>query len=126
MVRALLYPVGDIRPHIVYVTAPIVHDDEPDTYCWAEDFDLSQWFPSGTRLVRISAIPATTFLLHNDYTLVTNIFQPSGPHNRCLFETLGINIRGNLLVFRHSQAEPQRITHINYAEKRLIDLVVFR
>ncbi|KAI0745601.1 hypothetical protein C8Q76DRAFT_789969 [Earliella scabrosa] len=37
---------------------------------------------------------------------------------------LGINVRGNVIVLRHSVTRPYSITNIHPSEKRLIDLVV--
>ncbi|KAI0715419.1 hypothetical protein C8Q76DRAFT_796178 [Earliella scabrosa] len=126
MVKALLYPVGDTKPRIVYIATKVDRDDDPDAYGWAEDYEIDHWFPSGKRFVRMASIPATRFTLDNEYTMVSSLMQVYGPLNQCLHALLGLNVHGNLLVIRHSALKPETVINIHPAEKRLVDLVVFR
>ena len=126
LIKALLYPVGDARPHIVFLPIRIPSDDDPHSASWAEDAEVSQWFPIGVRYVRVSSIPATGFQLTNDYTIITSTFHRNGPQNRCINEVLGIALRGNVLVMRHSCSRPMTIVNVHPSERRLIDLVITR
>ena len=88
--------------------------------------DISHWFPFGARYIRVSTIPATGFHLINDYTIVTSTFQHERPSNRSLSETLGISLKGNLVVMRHSSPRPMSVVSVHPAERRLIDVVIHR
>ncbi|KAI0722572.1 hypothetical protein C8Q76DRAFT_793610 [Earliella scabrosa] len=126
LIKALLYPVGDHKAHLLVLPIHIPNDDDPQSASWAEDPDVSHWFPVGVRYVRVSTIPATGFHLTNDYTILTSTFHRNGPCNRCIDDVLGLSIRGNILVMRHSSSRPMSIVNIHPAERRLIDLVILR
>ncbi len=123
LIRALLYPAGSARPRMLLLPARL----EPDVSApWMSDFDLTPWFPGGTRQVNLTVIPATNFALRNAYTIVTAAIHTSPSINSSLQETLGIYLRGNLLVFRHSARRPLSVVSVHNAERRLIDLVLYR
>ena len=126
IVKALLYPAGDVKSRTVALSCPEPGDDDQHSAPWATDVDVSHWFPHGTRHVRLSSIPATGFQLTNDYTVISSTFQRNAPNNQALLEVLGIHVRGNVLVLRHSSAHPMVVVNIHPAERRLIDLVVQR
>lgn len=90
------------------------------------DFDLTHWFPAGTRHVHVSVIPATNFALRNAYTIVTCAIHSHPSINNCLQQTLGLYVRGNILVFRHSARRQLSVINVHNAERRLIDLVLHR
>ena len=118
--------MGSSRPRIISLPAPVFPDDAPDVTAEPHQVDVEHWFRGTTRYVTLTSIPGTGFPLTNKYTLVTATLQPHGPENRSLRETLGINVRGNVIVLRHSITPPYSITNVHPSEKRLIDLVVLR
>ena len=100
IVRALIYPVGCTRPHIVFLPIRPNGAGHPDTYAWAEDVDVARWFPEGARHLRIATIPSTAFPLINDYTIITSAVQYGRAPNGALRDTLGVHLNGNLIVLR--------------------------
>ena len=124
--KGLLYPVGSTRPRVVLLPAPSFPDDDDSVRAQPEDVDVAHWFAGSTRYITISSIPGTGFLLTNKYTVISNALQPSGPPNRSLRDTLGIHVRGNVIVLRHAVSRPDTVTNIHPAEKRFVDLIILR
>ncbi|KAI0706479.1 hypothetical protein C8Q76DRAFT_800906 [Earliella scabrosa] len=126
VLRALIYPVGNLRPLTLLLCMKTQDDDYPDACGWVEDFDLSRWFPFGCKAIRVWTVPSTGFTLSNDFTLVTTKFPASCPLNRSLQCSLGIQLRGNIIVFRHSSRSPMQVTNISYSDRQLIKLIIQR
>lgn len=123
LLRALLYPAGSTQPRIILLPA---RTGDLSTPPWVSDFNLIHWFPGGNRQVHIRAVPATDFALRNAYTIVTGAPCPHLSMNRSLHDNLGLNVRGNLLVFRHSARRRLSVVNVHNAERRLIELVLHR
>ena len=126
LVKAVIYPVGSYKARAVLLPVHVEPGAHPDESVWAEDVNVARWFPHGARYIRITTVPATNFPLVNDYTLVTSAIPLYAPANRSISQTLGVELKGNVVVLRHSAPRPMRITNIHPAERRLIDLVIYR
>ena len=98
-VRALLFPVATQKPTTVWLRTHSNIDVTEFDGLWAEDYDISNWFNTIVKRVRLFDIPGINFPLRNHYT-VCYTSSRKNPGNECLRE-LGLrNIRGNILVIR--------------------------
>ncbi|KAI0713805.1 hypothetical protein C8Q76DRAFT_620778 [Earliella scabrosa] len=125
-IRVLLYPVGDFRPVLLHLPVRQSEDNDPLASCWLEDFDVSRWFPLGMERIPVHSIPSVDYTLSNRFTLVVSTPSIQSQVNRCLQFTLGIQLRGNVIAFRHSQRHTARVTNINYPDRRHLNLYMQR
>ncbi|KAI0723575.1 hypothetical protein C8Q76DRAFT_794499 [Earliella scabrosa] len=123
-VTAMLYPLTRGRPRLIRL--PVHVHEDPTFRPWCEDVQLGRWFPFGPRYRRVDIIAGTAFSLVNDYTIVTTQFESGCPSNGTIRDEMGLFVRGNVVVLRHSARQHLRVCSVSRAEMRLIDLVVQR
>ncbi|KAI1785500.1 hypothetical protein LXA43DRAFT_899660 [Ganoderma leucocontextum] len=130
--RALLYGTSDTRPRIVLL--PV--EEEWDAACgappYAEDFNVSCWFPNDTlEVVPIHQFPGTSLFLENGFNFfITAPLQPSKgagrpPINQTLQRLFSVEWRGNVIIMKRSSRDGRAI-HITRPETSLINVVLQR
>lgn len=126
LITALLYAARIPTPRLVKLPVRVDYNNPVDASGWVDDVDTSHWFPHGVQYTKVDSLPGCTKSLRNAYTIVTSSQQDLGPHNRCVFANLGIDIRGNVVVIRHSSQNAVRATNLHSAERQFLDVLLER
>ncbi|KAI0706599.1 hypothetical protein C8Q76DRAFT_629737, partial [Earliella scabrosa] len=127
VVTGVIYPVCRGRPRLIRLplNEEIIGHTDP-ALPWPEDVDVRHWFPHGARYTRITCVPGSDFALYNDYTVITSASPRRSPVNSTVYHLLGLYLRGNVVVVKHSARRLLRVCNIHHAETRFVDLLIQR
>ena len=119
--------MGGGRNRLVRIPADSPFSEEPGSHVCVDDLNLRRWFPRGSQRIRLSSLPADrSFVLRNDYSVITSRCRTATAINRTILDNWGLTVRGHVLVVRHATRNFMRITNILHNERRLIDWMVRR
>ena len=119
--------MGGGRSRFVRLPADSPFSEEPGSTIWPEDLHIRRWFPRGSERTRISSLPVdASFVLPNNYSIVTSRCSATTSINRKIYNNWGLVVRGHVMMIRHAANEPMRVTNVTHSERRLIDFVLRR